>query len=470
MTAGTCITVIDESQNSNTAASIRADWLNFRANYPNRIFWLLQPGTGPASDLFVPTEYYNDPKANGPINVARDEGIVANRSDWFVICGLGSLPTGAVVSLAIDTSGSMTFNTIQASYDLFVEKCAQAGLVIILDDRFPNERWAPPHNKALPAEGSFSASPQAIKGGQSSTLSWSATGEIDSVNISPDVGAVLFSGTTTVSPTSTTTYTLSIVGPGGTTSVQTTVTVYVPPETSLSVDNSSIVRGQCTTLRWVTTGDATSATITPGIGSVNINGLRQVCPTETTTYEIYVDGLGGTASDSITLIVYQPPTVELTGPVDLNYNQQGVLRYEATNVDVSLAITPTYNYRGSTVTGTVVNLSLGASVTGDVTTQIPYNNTGPFSVTYTIVATGNGGQETEQITIPINIDETPENFLIPESVDLLKNQEPIYTPDNTATSYKIVIDDIDIPVEIKADKPILVDINEQDSWDQIRRI
>lgn len=83
---------------------------------------------------------------------------------------------------------------------------------------------------------------------------------------------------------------------------------------------------------------------------------------------------------------------------------------------------------------------------------------------------GNGGQESKEITIPINVDETPENFLVPESEDLFKDQEPIYTPDSTVTSYEIVINDIDIPVEIKSDKPILIEVNNDDTWKQIRKL
>ena len=87
-----------------------------------------------------------------------------------------------------------------------------------------------------------------------------------------------------------------------------------------------------------------------------------------------------------------------------------------------------------------------------------------------IVATGNGGQETKQITIPINVDETPDNFLVPESEDLLKDQAPIYTPDAIVTSYEIVISDIDIQVEVKSDKPILIDVNSQEDWKPIREL
>ena len=87
-----------------------------------------------------------------------------------------------------------------------------------------------------------------------------------------------------------------------------------------------------------------------------------------------------------------------------------------------------------------------------------------------IVATGNGGQESDQINIPINVDETPTNVLVPESEDLIKSQDPVFTPDAIITSYEIVIDDIDIPVEVKSDKPILIDVNNQEDWKPIRQL
>ena len=317
---------------------------------------------------------------------------------------------------------------------------------------------------------SFSLDSSSICRGSSATLTWNVTGNVSSVSINQGIGSVATSGTRSVSPTTTTTYTITATGAGGTTTRTAPLTVYQPTATNLTVDSSAIIRGQNTTLRWVTTGDATSATIDQGIGSVNINGNRNISPSETITYTVYVTGICTNSSDSVTVTVYQPPTVSITGPDSLDYGQQGTLSYEATDADISLRVTPTYNYKGSSVVGTVINLPTGVSGNGQSTTQIPYNDFGPFSVTYVIVATGNGGQESDQIIIPINVDETPTNFLVPESEDLLKDQAPIYTPDAIVTSYEIVISDIDIPVEVKSDKPILIDVNSQEDWKPIREL
>ena len=75
-----------------------------------------------------------------------------------------------------------------------------------------------------PNIGSFTASPSFIQAGGSSLLSWSVSGA-DSVSISPAIGAV--TGTSmTVSPTATTTYTLSATNSIGTNTAMAVVTIF----------------------------------------------------------------------------------------------------------------------------------------------------------------------------------------------------------------------------------------------------
>ncbi|MFL6248155.1 MAG: NHL repeat-containing protein [Thermoanaerobaculia bacterium] len=74
---------------------------------------------------------------------------------------------------------------------------------------------------AAPVIDTFVATPRSIKPGATSTLSW-AVRDATTVTIS-GIGTVAATGTTIVSPQSTTTYTLTAVGPGGTTTQQVTV-------------------------------------------------------------------------------------------------------------------------------------------------------------------------------------------------------------------------------------------------------
>lgn len=82
-------------------------------------------------------------KTFGPVQVNRDSGIVSNISDWYTICNIDNIPDGSKVAMFIDTSGSMTMSTIQASYNAFVEKLNARGITIITVTN-SNEDWVTP--------------------------------------------------------------------------------------------------------------------------------------------------------------------------------------------------------------------------------------------------------------------------------------------------------------------------------------
>jgi len=93
-----------------------------------------------------------------------------------------------------------------------------------------------------------------------------------------------------------------------------------PPEVTLSADPKTIEVEGSSTLSW-SSKNADSATIDQGIGEVLVQGSTTVSPTETTTYTITATGPGGTATDSLTLIV-------ITAPEDVDHgipedDQQG---------------------------------------------------------------------------------------------------------------------------------------------------
>jgi hypothetical protein len=73
----------------------------------------------------------------------------------------------------------------------------------------------------------FSSNPKEISAGQTSKLTWSTTGAT-SVSIDQGIGAVALSGTLDQTPSATTTYTLTVTGPAGSTSRRTTAWVDTP--------------------------------------------------------------------------------------------------------------------------------------------------------------------------------------------------------------------------------------------------
>jgi hypothetical protein len=241
-----------------------------------------------------------------------------------------------------------------------------------------------------------------------------------------------------------------------------------------------IVRGESTTLSWSTSGDATTAFLTPVVGNTNIASNTTVNPVNDTTYTISVrlfvpPDIDVTDTDEKTLIVLQPPTASLIGPNKIKYGEQAVISYTATNADTSVTLRPSYTYRNETINGSPITLQTGLNVSGDYVTGIPYTTQGPFQVQYIldVVGFGDPGNKltiSKQIVIPIEIDETPNNFIIPESLDKIKNEEPVITPDSNVTSFTVEIDDIDIPVEIKSNRPIEVRFDDDNTWNKVRQI
>lgn len=324
--------------------------------------------------------------------------------------------------------------------------------------------------------GSFSASPTSIISGQSSTLTWNtnyaSSGTINQIgySISP-----VSSGTRTVTPTSSTTYTLSLSGYGGTSASRTTtITVYQPPNTNISLSSSSIPQGGSTTLSWNTTGDASSASINQGIGSVPLNSNTTVNPTSTTTYTISVSGNGGSDSDSVTLTVVPPPTCSITAsPNPVPYGTNVSLTYSSTNAtNVNL-------YRYYTIDGVETQMTITTLLTNSTNTyltdSIDWNNTynGQVStlnaVRYMISATnGITTQTATTATIPTLSDMMPDLIVIPPSGPLPPEDEPVISPDVQSNS--LLVDDIDLPVEIKSDHPIKVDIDDAGNWQDVQEI
>ena len=86
----------------------------------------------------------------------------------------------------------------------------------------------PPPPAAAKPTVSIQANPTSINKGDSSTLSWTST-DATTLTISPEVGAVTAQGSTKVTPSDSTTYTITASGPGGSADSSVRVTVAAPP-------------------------------------------------------------------------------------------------------------------------------------------------------------------------------------------------------------------------------------------------
>lgn len=323
---------------------------------------------------------------------------------------------------------------------------------------------------------SISANPTSIIRGQSTTLSWSTSGDVNSVNITPGVGNVGTSGALNLSPASTTNYTLQAINPAYTTFDGVTVTVLIPPQVNLNVDNSTIVLGENTVLRWSVTGDANNFTIDNGIGNTNLSGQQVIQPTSTIVYTGTATGPGGTGSDTAVVTVLPPPTLSVAGPLVVGYGDLMNFSIEATNAPGGIQyVYSQVNTDGSTEAVTDPVIIPGSSgdlvnITDFEFTPV-YDDFGPSSVSITFTANGYGSLFAVDVEIvPVNIDQTPNAIDIPSTEDKLRDEEPVITPNVEVTSEQIVVEDIDIPVEIKSDYPIQVEIENEDVWYNVREI
>ncbi len=87
--------------------------------------------------------------------------------------------------------------------------------------------------------------------------------------------------------------------------------VYPPVINSFSANLPSVELGQTVTLTW-TTSNASSVSISPGIGTVGASGSTTVTPSTTTSYSLTATGRSGnpvSSSASVTVLPRIPPTI-----------------------------------------------------------------------------------------------------------------------------------------------------------------
>jgi hypothetical protein len=235
---------------------------------------------------------------------------------------------------------------------------------------------------------SFSAQPATIQPGQTSTLAW-VVENATSVTISPNVGAVdAKTGSVSVTPATTITYTLTATGATGTINASQTVTVSSGPGNPqiirFEANPVSITPGQSSTLSWTTTG-ANTVAITPGVGNVAANGSTTVTPSSTTTYTLTATSADGHAVSAPVTVIVAPGTVPqvvtfVANPPTIDAGQSTKLCWQI-NGATSISITP--------AVGSNLNANDCATVSPTTTT------------TYTLTATNATGQIQANATVTV---------------------------------------------------------------------
>jgi hypothetical protein len=235
----------------------------------------------------------------------------------------------------------------------------------------------------------FRANPTTITVGDSTTLAWTTQNATD-VSIS-GIGPVRPNGSLTVSPTATTTYTLT--ARQGELVTESSVVVVVNPRmdrprvVSFGANPVTIAEGETSRLSWnVENADQVSITT---LGVVAIQGDQAVRPTVTTTYVLSASNRSGVTTAQVTVTVTprleRPRVISFAAnPVTILEGETSRLSWNVENAD-SVSIAPIGN----------VALQGDQVVTPNATT------------TYVLSATNRSGVSTAQVTVAVTPRPTP---------------------------------------------------------------
>ncbi|RZB33837.1 MAG: hypothetical protein SRB2_03673 [Desulfobacteraceae bacterium Eth-SRB2] len=218
--------------------------------------------------VFAGTSFATEVTIFGPNQYVRTTGSSEVFTDSFTaISGSGMLIvkngaidgnnriTDAISSASVYVNGEQIFGTSDFNQNVYL---FQAPVNLIQNNSITVELASSPGSyltieitqEVDPPTVSLSANPETIQAGSSSTLSWSST-YASSCVIEPDIGSVDVNGSTTVSPTQTTTYTIIASGLGGTANDQAVVTVEAAtepqPEGSFGEQYEDLIPSDATT-------------------------------------------------------------------------------------------------------------------------------------------------------------------------------------------------------------------------------
>lgn len=235
----------------------------------------------------------------------------------------------------------------------------------------------------------FHAVPSTIKVGEAANLVWE-TEDADRVVIS-GIGQVNPTGTLSVSPTQTTTYTITLTNALGEINSSTTITVNPagssPRIGAFTASPVEIGEGETTTLTWQVEG-ADSVEITD-LGTVASSGSAVVRPTVTRTYTLTTKNQYGTETAGVTIKV--EPTARILSftaspsqsqrpgdPVRLAWSTSGALEVSISGIG---AVTPNGQLDVTPTADTTYTLTVrGAKNTVTQTVLVKVNGQRPPTV------------------------------------------------------------------------------------------
>ena len=265
-------------------------------------------------------------------------------------------------------------------------------------------------------------------------MTWATSGST-SIAITPGTfTSTSANGSTSLSPTATTAYTLTASNAAGSSTSSLTITINAPTKpviTSFTASPTSITSGSSSTLSWATTG-ATSLAITPGtFTSTSATGSTSVSPTATTTYTLTATNAVGSTTATAKVTV-----TSSGGPLSITTTSCPGGTQGAAYAGCTIAATggtPPYTYSVSASANfppLPEGMSINAS-TGSITSSL-IGGQGSYTPEF-IVTDSTSTQATKDITFALNGNNTflatifPSSSIFHHRVDAATTSLPVDT-------------------------------------------
>jgi len=307
---------------------------------------------------------------------------VSNATSITIDKGVGSVAASGSVNVSPQQT---TQYTITASNSLGTET-ATATLTVAL---------------ASPVINSFEVSPSVVSAGGQASLSWDVS-NADTIEIDQNIGAVPATGSENVSPTETTTYTITASRGDETVMATATLTVEGLDILVFNVDPTLITLGESTTLSWEVQGgqevslSETAGGTTTDLGSIAAQGQRVFTPSVDTTYTILVrsgsnelsssvsvevaaDDLLRLSADQITFGENDTETIQLSNAVDRD------LAWTISSKSSWLAVSPAAGSASGTPGDVAITVDRAFLEAGENVGQVVFNAAGR-DITLTVSA------------------------------------------------------------------------------------
>lgn len=234
---------------------------------------------------------------------------------------------------------------------------------------------------------SLSADPLTVPLQGSSTLAWNAS-NADSCTASGGwTGAKSLTGSETVGPlASSTSFTLTCTGPGGSTAQSVTVATAnstPAPTVAISASPTNVAAGESTALAWQST-NATSCTASGGwSGPRPATGTEAVSPIQSATnFTLTCTGPGGSGTDTVAVSVAAAPTLSFQADrTSVSSGESATLTWNSTN---ATSCSASDAWSGNKATS-------GSQSTGAITA----------ASTFTLMCSGAGGAITRQVSVAV---------------------------------------------------------------------